>query len=263
MRVRFCVLLGLLLSAHALAAEPLRLCYEDVPQGYWTRPDGSGVALDLVRKVESRLGEHFTYTSLPWKRCLEEVRIGTMDAVVGAADSPERHAYGVYPTQADGSLDSRTAIWTDFFNVFYRADSKVKWDGKDLNVPSGTVVAQRSYVVAEILRSRGYKVVDSTKSVVDGLRFLVEGTAEAAVLQGVEAEWLCANDPRFRGLIRQGSAHYVVLPLYFLSARPSYQRDPKRIQAIWNEIRAVRESADFRKLEEATARSYHGNAEGH
>jgi polar amino acid transport system substrate-binding protein len=260
MTLRFCVLLGLFcLAAQAMAAEPLRLCYEDVPQGYWTRPDGSGVALDLMRKVESRLGERFVYTSLPWKRCLEEVRIGTMDAVIGAADSPERHAFAVFPTQPDGSVDSRTAIWTDYFNVFYRSDSKVKWDGKDLHVPSGTVMAQRSYVVGEILRSRGFKVVEPSKSVMDGLRLLAAGGIEAAVLQGVEAEWLCANDARFRGLIRQGATRYAVLPLYFMPARPSYDRDPKRMQAIWGEIRTVRESAEYRKLEEAAARSYRGN----
>ncbi len=263
MRLRFCArffaLLGLFcLSVCARAVEPLHLCYEDVPQGYWTHPNGTGVALDLLRKVESRLGEHFTYAPMPWRRCLEEVRIGTMDAAIGAADVAERREYGVYPTLPDGSVDSKMAIWTDAFNVFYRVDSKVLWDGRQLIVPKGAVMAQRSYAIGNILRDRGFKVVEPAKSVVDSLRFLAVGSVEVAVLQGVDAQWLCANDARFQGLIRQGSAPYAVLPLYLLPARLSYGRDPKRMQAIWSEIRNVRASAEYRKLEEAAARNYRG-----
>lgn len=260
MACRFCVLFGLLfLSAGVGAAEPLRLCYEDVPQGYWTRPNGTGVAFDLLRKVESRLGEHFVYSAMPWKRCLEEVRIGTMDAVIGAAESSERRDFAVYPTLPDGSIDSKAAIWTDTFNVFYRIGSKAQWNGKDLVVPDGAVMAQRGYVVASILRDRGYKVVESAKSAADGLRFLAAGSIEVAVLQGVEARWLCANDPRFQGLVLQGRTPYVVLPLHFLPGRLSYERDPGRVQAIWAEIRNMRSTAEYRKLEETAARNYHGN----
>ena len=259
MRLRICALLSLFcLSACAGAAESLRLCYEDVPQGYWTRPNGTGLALDLLRKVEARLGEHFVYSPMPWVRCLEEVRIGTMDAAIGAAEAPERREFAVYPTLPDGSVDSKMAIWSDTFNVFYRTGSKVQWDGKELIVPGGAVMAQRSYAIAGILRGRGFKVVEPGKSVADSLRFLAAGGIEAAVLQGVDAQWLCANDVRFQGLIRQSTAPYAVLPLYFMPARLSYGRNPKRMQAIWNEIRNVRTSAEYRRLEETAVRNYRG-----
>ena len=243
----------------AHAGEPLKLCYEDVPLDYWTRPNGTGLALDLMRKVEAHLGEHFTYTSMPWKRCLEEVRIGAMDAVIGAADAPERHDYAVYPIGPDGAVDARSALWIDAFNVFYRADSKVSWDGKDLVVPGGVVLAQRSYVIVGVLQRKGFKVAEATKSVEESLRYLAEGSIEAAVLQGAEASWLSANDARFRDTIREGGTPYAVMPMYLLSARIAYDRDPKRMQAIWGEIRAVRASAEYRKLEETAAHNYRGN----
>lgn len=249
----------LILPAQAWAGAPLRLCYEDVSQAYWTRPDGSGVILDLLRKVESRLDEHFTYTPMPWTRCLEEVRIGAMDAAVGAGDAPERRDYAVFPTLPDGGIDTRYAIWIDVFSVYYRTGSDVKWDGKTLATPGNVVMAQRSYVVASILRERGYKVVEAAKSSVDSLRLLEQGSVDAAVLQGVEAQWLCANDARFKGKIVCGSTPYVVLPLYLLPSRIAFDGNPKRIQAIWNEIRGVRASAEYRKAEESAARAYHGN----
>ncbi|MBV8635283.1 MAG: transporter substrate-binding domain-containing protein [Burkholderiaceae bacterium] len=246
-------------SFQARAMEPLRFCYQDVPIGYWTRPDGTGIALDLLRKVEMRLGERFIYSHMPWKRCLEEVRVGAMDGVIGAADAPERHAYTVYPTSADGSIDTRTALWTDVFNVFYRADSKVSWDGKELIVPGGVVLTQRGYAVADTLRQKGFKVAEPTKAVEESLRYLAQGSIEAAVLQGADAAWLRATDARFRDSIRRGSVPYAVYPLYLLPGRIAYERDSKRMQAIWNEIHAVRESAEYRKLEEGAARTYRGN----
>jgi polar amino acid transport system substrate-binding protein len=260
MRLRIVLIFCLLIpSAQSWAGLPLHFCYEDVIQAYWTRPDGSGVILDLLRKVESHLGEHFTYEPMPWTRCLEEVRIGTMDAAIGAGDAPERHEYAVYPILPDGSIDTRSAIWTDVFSVYYRAGSAVKWDGKNLVTPGNVVMAQRSYVIAGILRERGYKVVEAAKSSVDSLRLLAQDSVDAAILQGVQAQWLCANDARFKGKIVCGTTPYVVLPLYLLPSRVSYGKDAKRIQAIWAEIRNVRASAEYRKLEESAARSYHGN----
>src|SRR6185437_2134553 len=210
-------------------------------------------------KVEARLDEHFTYEPMPWTRCLEEVRIGAMDAAIGAGDAPERHEYAVYPTLPDGGIDTKVSIWTDVFKVYYRAGSKVKWDGKNLDAPGGKVMAQRSYVIATILRERGYRVAEAAKSSMDSLRFLAQGGIEVAVLQGAQAEWLCANDARFKGKIVCGETPYAVLPLYFLPSRISYDSEPKRMQAIWAEIRAVRGSAEYRKLEEAAARNYRGN----
>lgn len=260
MRLRIALAFGLLaLSTSTWAGAPLRLCFEDVNQAYWTRTDGKGVILDLLRKVESRLGEHFTYAPMPWTRCLEEVRIGAMDAAIGAGDAPERRDYAVFPTLPDGSIDTRYAIWIDVFSVYYRTGSDVKWDGKTLATPGNVVMAQRSYVVASILRERGYRVVEAAKSSVDSLRLLAQGSVDAAVLQGVEAQWLCANDERFRGKVVRGTAPYVVLPLYLLPSRLSYDSDPKRMQAIWSEIRNVRASAEYRKGEEAAARAYRGN----
>ena len=75
---------------------------------------------------------------------------------------------------------------------------------------------------------------------------------------GVEAEWLCANDARFRDLVRKGGTPYFTTHVYLMSGRLSFDRDPKRVQAIWNEIRTVRATSEYRKLEEAAVRNYNG-----
>ncbi|HEX8955373.1 MAG TPA: hypothetical protein VF798_03830 [Burkholderiaceae bacterium] len=68
-----------------------------------------------------------------------------------------------------------------------------------------------------------------------------------------------ANDARFRDVIRKGGMPYLTTDAYLMPARPSYERDPGRVQAIWNDIRAVRASAEYRKLEVEAACNDNGN----
>ena len=47
--------LGLAGVPLATGASPLRFCFEDASQAPWTEPDGSGLALDLLRTAAARL----------------------------------------------------------------------------------------------------------------------------------------------------------------------------------------------------------------
>src|SRR5471032_2142460 len=102
---RLLATLALLLPCHAWSA-PLTLCFEDVPQRPWSTPAAKGLNFDLLNRVQKQLGEHFVYTAKPWRRCLQELRVGTVDAVIGAADSAERRHYAIIPTLPDGHSDT-------------------------------------------------------------------------------------------------------------------------------------------------------------
>lgn len=245
-----CLTIALALCAAGnAAAAPLRLCYEDVALSPWTAPDGSGLNFNVLRRVQERLAEQFDFVPLPWKRCLEEVRVGHMDGVFAAADTPERRLFSVAPTLPDGHADPRAALYSDTFNVYLRNGSGASWNGKDLLAPRGRVVVPRGYFLAGLLRERGVEVNEAVKTSEEGLRMLANGIADAAVLQGRDAEWLAANDPRFRGLISEAATPYVVMPLYLLIGRKAYDSDPKRALAIWEEIRAVLLTPEYKKLE--------------
>lgn len=243
------VLLFLAGSGNAYCASPLRFCYEDVAQPPWTMPDGSGVTLDLLRRVQQRQNENFELLPMPWKRCIEEVRIGTMDAMDASADTPERREFSMVPTLPDGRGDPSAALMTENFNLYFRIGSGVTWDGQTLVVPHGPVITPRGYYVAALLQQRGFTVSESAKSSEDGLRMLAQGSADAALLQGREAELTCANDPRFRNLVAEARIPYAVLPLYLMVGRKVFDADPKRINRIWNDIRAVLASAEYKKIE--------------
>ena len=238
-------------SAQCAPAAPLRLCYEDVPQPRWTMPGGSGLNIELLKRVEALTGERFVLVRRPWLRCMEETRLGRMDGMIGGADSPDRRAFSVPPLLPDGSPDASKAMYLDNVNLFLRAASGARWDGTTLTNPRGTVVTQRGYFVADLMRERGQKVIDTVKSADEALRLLASGTADVAVLMEHSVGNMLDADPRFRGRIVKSPAPFTVFPFYLLIGRTSYDQDPARIEAVWRAIAAVRATPAYRKLEAA------------
>ncbi len=231
------------------AAAPLAICYEDVVQRPWTTPDGGGLNLELLKRVEKRLGEKFVFTAKPWKRCMEEVRAGSMDAVVGAADSPERRRHYRVPTLPDGRADLAGALYQDAYMVFYRKGSGAGWDGRELVPAGGRVLVQHGYVISELLRARGYQPDELVKAPVDGLRMLANGGRDIAILHGREPLALVRDDPRFQGKVLQAALPYEVMGFYLLFGRTSHERQAARIEAIWRAIALERRSPSYQQLE--------------
>jgi polar amino acid transport system substrate-binding protein len=235
-------------------AAPLRLCFEDVAQAPWTMPDGRGLNFELLRRVEKLTGEQFVFVARPWKRCMEETRAGLMDGMIGAADSPARREFALPPLLPDGRPDPAKAMYQDQVFVFLRSASVAGWDGVTLFNPSRLVVAQRGYYVADLLRARGYQVLDTAKSAEDGLRTLAAGTADVAVLQGHDIHDLIREDPRFKGRIVVSEKPFVVFDFHLMFGRKSYAAHRQRIERIWNAIPQVRADPAYQKLEAASTR---------
>lgn len=248
-----CVLLALVtgMAAHAAKGPPLRLCYEDVDQRPWSTPGGTGLNFELLKKVELLLNEQFTYSPKPWKRCLSELKLGQVDAVIGAADAVNRRDWSRIPQLPDGSEDPARAMFEDAALVFLRVGGNASWDGRALLAPGKAVVVQSGYLVAQQLREKGYDPHENVKSAADALRMLAAGGFDVAILQGLEASRLAQEDPRFKGRVQQAQLPFSTVNLHLMVARAAYQRDPQRIEAIWQAIGAVRQSRDYRQLEEA------------
>jgi polar amino acid transport system substrate-binding protein len=226
---------------------PLVMCYEDVAQRPWTTPDNSGLTFELLRRVEKQLGERFVYAAKPWRRCLEELRLGTVDAVIAAADSKPRRSFAAYPLLADGKADPARALFTDTVNVFLRVGGSGSWDGQTLTAPKQEVAVQSGYLVGSVLRERGYVTRELVKSADDGLRLLASGMFDVAVLQGLEASRLARSDARFRDRVVQAGPPYRVVEFYLVFNLAAYRSAPQRADAIWRAIAAARKSADYRR----------------
>jgi polar amino acid transport system substrate-binding protein len=255
-----CVLLALLtgMSAHAGKEPPLRLCFEDVDQRPWSTPNGKGLNFDLLNRVKLLLNEQFIYSAKPWKRCLSELKSGHIDAVIGAADAVERRSWSRIPQLPDGREDSSRALFEDAALVFLRVGGNASWDGRELVAPGRVVVVQSGYLVGQQLRDKGYVAHDTVKSAADALRMLAAGSFDVAVLQGLEASRLAQHDARFKGRVQQAALPYSTVHLHLMVGSTTYRRDPQRIEAIWQAIGSVRQSREYRQLEEeAGAKHFH------
>lgn len=254
---RFTVFALTLLLAVTASCAPLKLCYDEAPQPPWTMPDETGLNIELLKRTEKQLGEQFVFTAKPWKRCLEEARNGLVDGIIGAADSVDRREYAMVPQLPNGQADPEQALYSDYYLVFIRKGSGASWNGRQFVNLKGDVVAQRGYIVVDDLRQRGHSVRDSVKSAEEGLRMLVAGAADAAVLLGVDGEEKLAANPAYRARVEQAKLIFSAVPLYLMISRKTFEAEPHRINRVWQGIRTVRASPAYRKLEEAGSKVRH------
>lgn len=246
----FFALVFLLCSPPALSQTTLKFCFEDEAQIPWTRPDGSGLTIELLKRVEEKLNERFEFIAKPWKRCQEEVRTGVLDGYFGAGVSEERQRFSVYPSLPDGQVDVSSALHIDRTRVFLRNDSAVTWDGKNLLQVKKPIVVQRGYLIGNMLVKQGFKIRE-VRTLNEGLRLLANNEAEVAILQGIEALHLAKQDVQLNTVIHIHPLAFVSLPLHLAISRHSYQRDPQRFQMIWNTIKSTRNSASYQQQLEA------------
>ncbi|WP_158229052.1 substrate-binding periplasmic protein [Chitinimonas sp. BJB300] len=230
-------------------AAPLRLCYEDVDQPPWTYGDGHGLAMDLLRKVANSLGEEFVFSGKPWKRCIEEVRAGIVDGVVGAADVPERHDFVEYPRDTNGKVDTNAMLWHDHFYLFATTESKVEWDGVRFLNLTGSIATQRGYSVVYWLKQQGVPYAAESKDADELLRLLTSNLASAVIIQGPVAVKMATNDSRFKGKVRTLAKPYRSEALYLIVNKQSYAKASDRINAIWQAITKHRQSAEYQASE--------------
>jgi polar amino acid transport system substrate-binding protein len=242
-------LLQISLTAHASPTIPLRFCFEDTEQQPWTMPNQTGLNFDLLKRVEALTGEQFVYQALPWKRCIAYVASGEIDGVLGAAQSAERRQFAAFPQDEKGQERSGASLYTDDFLVYLRSDSKVTWDGHQFKNVNGAIAAQAGFVVAGQLQKLGYQVNERSKTAENGLRLVLIKEVDAAVLQGPQALQLQRKDPRFNTSINVLPQPFSRLHLHLMIAKPSYAKDPKRIEAIWQAIEKVRASSAYQTHE--------------
>ncbi len=242
-------LMQISLAAHASTATPLRFCYEDIEQQPWTMPNQTGLNFDLLKRVEAITGEQFVYQALPWKRCIAYVASGEIDGVIGAAQSAERRQFAAIPQDEKGQERNGASLYSDDFLVYLRSDSKVTWDGHQFKNVTGTIAAQAGFVVAGQLQKLGYQVNERSKTAENGLRLVLMKEVDAAVLQGPQALQLQRKDPRFNTSINVLPQPFSRLHMHLMFAKPSYAKDPKRIEAIWHAIEKVRASSSYQTHE--------------
>jgi polar amino acid transport system substrate-binding protein len=221
------------------------LCFERQEVLPWRTLDGGGLNFELLNEVGRRVGVQFDYQSMPWKRCLAQLKANQVGGAFAVSFSQERLALGAYPGGQQADPERRMHI--DRYVLARRKGSRIDWDGKAFRNLDGRIGFQLGYSVGDFLRAQGVLVDEGSQRSDELLQKLVSGRVEAAALGGGDAVRLV------RGPL---AAQIEVLPLpllekpyYLMLSHDFVARQPALAERIWKAIAEVRNSPAYRKRE--------------
>jgi polar amino acid transport system substrate-binding protein len=233
----------------ALAAEKpasVKLCYDNVDVYPWVVGGNKGLNITHLRMVEQKVGIKFELVSLPWKRCLEDMKHGAVDGAFAASFKPDRLELGVYPGGGD-KPDASKMMMMDGYTLYKVKGSAVTFDGKTIaNLKDAAVGAQAGYSVVDLLKGMGVRVDDGTRSADDTLRKLIAGRVGAAALLTLEGDE-SIKQAEFAGKVEKVSPPLVEKPYYLMFSKQFYARYKDAANEIWDQVAVVRESPEFKK----------------
>lgn len=239
--------LGLGAVAGAVERPVIKACTEDNESYPWLLKNRVGATVFLLNLVEKQLNLRFEVAALPWKRCMAELKSGSVDALFKISFTPERAAeIGIYPMVGERP-DPAKRLLIDSYSLYrLKGSSAVQWDGKTLQV-TGAIGAQTGFSVVEHLRKSGVLVDEGARDAESHLKKLVLGRVVAVALQTEEGDNSLQADAEFRDRIERISPVLVEKPYYLIFSRQYYARQPKLAASIWNSIELMREGNDYKK----------------
>ncbi|WP_374347070.1 substrate-binding periplasmic protein [Chitinimonas sp.] len=242
-------MLSLLVATEGLAGDKpaaLALCTENEESYPWLLKDRPGLTMIMMRAVEKSLGVKVEVKPLPWKRCMEEVKAGTMDGLFKISFKPERMEIGHYPMNGDKPDASRRML-DDSYSLYRLKGGRIDWDGKAIKNADGAVGAQSGFSVVDQLKGLGVRVDDGTRSADENLHKLLLGRVAAVALQTQEGDASIAAKSEFATKIERMSPPLVEKPYFLMLSKAFVGKYGDFSRQIWDAVAQVRESADYKK----------------
>jgi polar amino acid transport system substrate-binding protein len=239
------IFLGMISAASARGGSPtlsFSACIDERPWIPYTNPNfrNPGIMQLLTDLVAADMGMTVSVVALPWKRCLESVRSGKIDAMIGGADVPFTRKLAIFPKNK-GAVDTNRSLGTARILLVKRIPSEVDWNGKDfINLSGPVAVAMGTQAMINAVVNAGAVADEGGKTDDQNLRKLMQNRVEL----------MAAYEFDLKNLIdRNDSAVIAVLakPLlethYYLAFSKSfYARNSQLAESFWDRIPSRRHS---------------------
>ena len=243
-----------LIAAPAPAKDTITLCFERQEVLPWRTLNGGGLNFELLGQVANRLDISFDYQSMPWKRCLEQLKNNEVGGAFAVSFSKDRMAIGEYPGGA--SPDARYRMHVDRYVLVRRKGGRIDWDGKHFANVDGPIGFQLGYSVGDFLRGLNAPVDEGSQRANELAQKLVAGRLAGAALGGADAVRLMDGPlaPKLEVL----PVPLIEKPYFLILSHALVKSNPQLAERIWKAAEEVRNSAAYRKLErEATEGVHH------
>lgn len=235
-----------LLFALALPAMGMTLCVTDRPAAPLTFPDHDGQSQYLVRAAARAAGSEPLLVVKPWKRCVEALRVGQVDGLLGVQAFSVFKDFMRFPLK-NGLPDRAYALGVDTWVFVTREDQAIQWDGKALmgvstpvSYPSGVNVVRLG------LDSLGIRNSDSAKTALQLMQMLIAGRFQAVVIRESDAQGFLARQ-EFKSL-RILAPVFLVSDVYLAFGNDYADAHAGLVTATWEGIRRIRNSREWSEL---------------
>ncbi len=235
-------------SMPALAAGPtITLCYERADVKPWRTQTGEGLNFELLRLVAERADVEFHFQSMPWKRCLAQLKANAVDGAFAVSYKPDRREIGEYPGGATPDAGKRMHI--DRYILLRRKGGTLDWDGRALRNVDGAIGAQLGYSITDQLRSLNVTVDEGSQRSDELVKKLLAGRLAGAAVGGSDARTLLEGP--YGDRIEALPLPLVEKPYFLMLSHQLVARQPALAQRVWAAVEQARNSPAYQKLERA------------
>lgn len=242
------LLLAALPAARAAETPPiLRFCSLDIDFAPVARVDGSGHYQYLLQLAARKAGITIERKIAPRRRCLDEMRSGIVDGMIGAY-SPERTAIAAFPMAGDAP-DVTKSFGTVRYYPYRRFGSEVSWDGQRFHNLDGSVGVESAFVfVTDRLRALGVAFDDGAKTLEQNMDKLRADRVDVVIGMDLEADRLVAS--RHAGRIERAGAAFDLTPMYLMLSKQFHTRHPQLAQRLWQAVQETRNSPAYKRYQQ-------------
>ncbi|PHV12532.1 substrate-binding periplasmic protein [Chitinimonas sp. BJB300] len=234
------------LSAQA-AEKPasIKLCTDNLESFPWLVNGRDGLNIIHLKQVGQKLGIKVEISPVPWVRCLDDMRQGTVDGAFASSFKQDRLAMGFYPGASD-KPDTAKYLMMSGYSLYRLKGNNVSYDGKTISNLTTAVGAQQGYSIIEQLKTMGVRVDDGTRGADDNLRKLVAGRLQVVALQTQEGDNSIAQS-EFNGKVEKISPPLVEKPYFLMLSKQFYGKYTEFSNEIWDAVVSVRDSPEYKK----------------
>jgi polar amino acid transport system substrate-binding protein len=243
-RVAGCAILGAFACAPALAKDTITLCFERQEVLPWRTLNGGGLNFELLNQVATKLDITFDYQSMPWKRCLEQLKANEVGGAFAVSFNVGRMAIGEYPGGATPDFGKRMHI--DRYVLMRKKGAKIDWDGKKLSNVNGAIGFQLGYSVGDFLRGMRVPVDEGSQRASELAQKLIAGRLAGAALGGGDAVSLM-NGP-LAPQLEVLPLPLIEKPYFLILSHALVASNPQLAERIWKAVEEARNSPAYRKL---------------
>ncbi|EDQ00818.1 ABC-type amino acid transport/signal transduction system, periplasmic component/domain [Shewanella benthica KT99] len=225
----------------------MRICYEDKNNfPFITKESISdsktlglhGTLTDLIIASAHTSNLSIQLVRLPWKRCIQHLAQGKIDAIFAAIWTQERETWGVFP-KLNGSINLDQRLWRARYRVFIHKHSNLKWSNGQFSGLKLGVAAPLGYIAHDKLSKLGTLPANNLTPN-EGFTLLVRGRLDGYVIEKYIGQNII-NQLKLTDELTTLKEDFMHVNLYMPVSHQWYQQHSELTLKFWQTLAEVRE----------------------